>query len=339
MLSGAPFAIGMLLCFAFLVSLVLFLGASDGEKRVFWSIPTLGHFLIEYILMLILSLGLALYAIANEPMLMKWHLRSFHILTTMVVMVFFIRLVVFQEWSPYLMIVPIMITGITLTIIYNQRFALGMSGYLLLFGMLAMSDSIIDFREGLGVLLASGCSVGISIMMLKKIRSFTKLIEVSAIASIMVFLVVFVFGLWMNKVISETLIDCLYASGGVLAVGFLMQGLLPLIERVFQTATDMSLLSYGEATQPLLKRLAVEAPGTFNHSWQIGMLSDAAAEAIGANGLLCRVGCYYHDVGKLNKPRYFIENQQEGFNQHKELSPTMSRMIIVGHVKIGRAHV
>ncbi|MBN2064710.1 MAG: HDIG domain-containing protein, partial [Sedimentisphaerales bacterium] len=83
------------------------------------------------------------------------------------------------------------------------------------------------------------------------------------------------------------------------------------------------------------KRLAVEAPGTFNHSWQIGMLSEAAAEAIGANGLLCRVGCYYHDVGKLNKPRYFIENQQDSFNQHKELSPTMSRMIIVGHVKDG----
>ncbi len=69
-----------------------------------------------------------------------------------------------------------------------------------------------------------------------------------------------------------------------------MQGLLPIIEKIFKTATDMSLLSYGEATQPLLKRLAVEAPGTFNHSWQIGMLSEAAAEAIGANGLLCRVG-------------------------------------------------
>jgi len=146
---------------------------------------------------------------------------------------------------------------------------------------------------------------------------------------------IFVMGLWQGLAVGEILIDCLYGALGAVAVGFLMQGILPLTERLFRTATDMTLLSYGEATTPLLKRLAVEAPGTFNHSWQIGMMSEAAAEAVGANGLLCRVGSYYHDVGKINKPRYFVENQEENFNQHKELSPTMSRMIIVGHVKDG----
>ena len=101
----------------------------------------------------------------------------------------------------------------------------------------------------------------------------------------------------------------------------------------------MTLLEYSQANNPLLKKLAVDAPGTFNHSLQIGMLAEAAANHIGANGLLCRVGCYYHDVGKLNKPRYFVENQAENFNQHKELAPSMSRMIIVGHVKDGLDHV
>ncbi|MBN2842319.1 MAG: HDIG domain-containing protein, partial [Sedimentisphaerales bacterium] len=333
--SGAPVSILFLLIFSFLMALVMGLGSVSGEARLFWQFHSLDYFAIEYVLMLILSLGFALYALANEPQLIKRHLRSFHILFNMLVMVLTVRFIVYQEWSPYLICVPVMITGISMTIAYNQRFALGISGYLILLAMLAMADSISDYQQGLGVLLANGSCVGISVMMLKKIRTFTKLIEVSALSSVMSFLVVFVFGMLMEQGYKEVLIDCCYASGGIMAVGFIMHGLLPLIERMFHAATDMSLLSYGEATQPLLKRLAVEAPGTFNHSWQIGMLSEAAAEAIGANGLLCRVGCYYHDVGKLNKPRYFIENQQDSFNQHKELSPTMSRMIIVGHVKDG----
>jgi putative nucleotidyltransferase with HDIG domain len=84
-----------------------------------------------------------------------------------------------------------------------------------------------------------------------------------------------------------------------------------------------------------LRRLAVEAPGTYNHSLQVATLSEAAAEAIGANSLLCRVGAYYHDVGKMNKADYFIENQQPGCNRHINLNPSVSLLIIIGHVKDG----
>ena len=97
----------------------------------------------------------------------------------------------------------------------------------------------------------------------------------------------------------------------------------------------MTLLDYSDANQPLLKRLAMEAPGTFSHSLMIGSIAEAAAEAIGRNGLLCRVGAYYHDIGKINKPGYFVENQIGSLSQHKELSPAMSQLIIVGHVKDG----
>ncbi len=214
MVSGAPFSILMLLAFALFVACVMCLGSQSGEERAFWHIQSFGHFLIEYVLMLILSLGFALYALANLPKLMKWHLKTFHILMTMLVMVLAVRIIVYQQWSPYLICVPVMLTGITMTIAYNQRFALGISGYLIMLSMLALADSITEFQQGLGVLLACGCSVGISIMMLKKIRSFTKLIEVSAISSVMVFLVVFVFGMWMHISIKDTIIDCLYASGG-----------------------------------------------------------------------------------------------------------------------------
>jgi putative nucleotidyltransferase with HDIG domain len=79
----------------------------------------------------------------------------------------------------------------------------------------------------------------------------------------------------------------------------------------------------------------MEAPGTFSHSLLIGSLSESAAESIGRNGLLCRVGAYYHDIGKLNKPDYFVENQIGSSSRHKELSPAMSQLIIIGHVKDG----
>jgi putative nucleotidyltransferase with HDIG domain len=97
----------------------------------------------------------------------------------------------------------------------------------------------------------------------------------------------------------------------------------------------MTLLAYSDANQKLLKRLAMEAPGTFSHSLLIGSIAEAAAEAIGRNGLLCRVGAYYHDIGKLNKPGYFAENEMGSTSRHKELSPALSQLVIVGHVKDG----
>jgi putative nucleotidyltransferase with HDIG domain len=97
----------------------------------------------------------------------------------------------------------------------------------------------------------------------------------------------------------------------------------------------MTLLDYSDANQPLLKRLAMEAPGTFSHSLLLGSIAEAAAEAIGRNGLLCRVGAYYHDIGKINKPSYFVENEMGSTSRHKELSPAMSQLVIVGHVKDG----
>jgi putative nucleotidyltransferase with HDIG domain len=97
----------------------------------------------------------------------------------------------------------------------------------------------------------------------------------------------------------------------------------------------MSLLELADASQPLLRRLQAEAPGTHHHSQQVAILAEAAAEAIGANSLLCRVAAYYHDVGKINKADYFIENQSGGESRHINLNPSVSFYIITGHVKDG----
>jgi putative nucleotidyltransferase with HDIG domain len=129
--------------------------------------------------------------------------------------------------------------------------------------------------------------------------------------------------------------DSALHAGITLVVGVLIQGLLPLIEKAFRIATSMTLLDYSDANQRLLKRLHMEAPGTFSHSLLIGSIAEAAAEAIERNGLLCRVGAYYHDIGKINKAGYFVENQLGSVSRHKELTPKMSHLIIVGHVKDG----
>jgi len=112
-------------------------------------------------------------------------------------------------------------------------------------------------------------------------------------------------------------------------------GLLALIESVFDLTTDFSLLELSNLNHPLLKRLSVQASGTYHHSIIVGNLAEAAAQAVRANSLLARVGSYYHDVGKIEKAEYFVENQLSGENPHEKLTPRMSALILMNHVKKG----
>ena len=121
------------------------------------------------------------------------------------------------------------------------------------------------------------------------------------------------------------------------AAPILTIGLLPIFESLFNITTDITLLELSDLNTPLLRELAIRAPGTYTHSLIMANLSEGAAEAIGANPLLGRVGCYYHDIGKMLKPDYFAENQglRGGRNPHDHLTPTMSTLIITSHVKEG----
>jgi putative nucleotidyltransferase with HDIG domain len=125
------------------------------------------------------------------------------------------------------------------------------------------------------------------------------------------------------------------ASGMLSALGVLL--LLPALEWMFGFSSDIRLLEFTDPAHPLLQRLALEAPGTYHHSLMVAHLSQAAAHAIGANELLVRVGAMFHDIGKIAKPGYFIENQPGGLNPHDELSPSMSRMILSSHIREGQA--
>ena len=123
-------------------------------------------------------------------------------------------------------------------------------------------------------------------------------------------------------------------TGGLLA-GIIATGILPLIEVSFGFTTDIKLLELGNLDQPLLRELMVQAPGTYHHSVIISNMVEATAKAINANPLIAKVSAYYHDIGKVKKPLYFIENQMGGDNKHEKLAPSMSSLILISHVKDG----
>lgn len=130
-------------------------------------------------------------------------------------------------------------------------------------------------------------------------------------------------------------IESAVTIGAGILTAVLVSGSLPLVEQLFGITTEISWLEMGDLNHPLLRRLSLEAPGTYHHSLAMANLAEACAEKVGANPTLCRVCAYFHDIGKLVKPEYFTENMANGENPHDELTPTMSSLVILSHVKEG----
>ncbi len=133
----------------------------------------------------------------------------------------------------------------------------------------------------------------------------------------------------------QLLWNCLFAFMGGFGAGIITAGIAPIIEIVFGYTTDTTLLELANLDRPILRKLMIEAPGTYHHSVIVGSLVEAAASLINANPLLAKVGGYYHDIGKVKKPLYFIENQANGRNRHDKLAPSMSSLILIAHIKNG----
>lgn len=125
---------------------------------------------------------------------------------------------------------------------------------------------------------------------------------------------------------------CVY--GGV-GAGIITTGFAPVVEIAFDYTTDIKLLELANLDRPILRRLMIEAPGTYHHSIIVGTMVEAAASEINANPLLAKVCGYYHDIGKIKKPLYFVENQANGKNKHDKLAPSMSSLILISHIKDG----
>jgi putative nucleotidyltransferase with HDIG domain len=284
------------------------------------------------IIVVLISLGAAFYIHHYQTRIIKNHARAAALAGLFILLLTTTKLGVLAANQTLWATGTAVTAAVILTIAYDQRFAIGMSIFYCLFAYFAARP-----LSNINLFLTMAAGAFTCCFSLREVRTRMKLLEVSALAAVIVFITASSLDFFAEQhhQIGNIFSNAGYHAGITLAVGVLIQGLLPLIEKIFRIATSMTLLDYSDANQELLKKLAMEAPGTFSHSLLVGSIAEAAAEAIGRNGLLCRVGAYYHDIGKINKPSYFTENEPTFMSRHKELSPAMSQLIIVGHVKDG----
>ncbi len=280
-------------------------------------------------LILMLTVMLCSYVGHYQPGVVRNNIRGL-IMAAMLLLMMAITKILVQVFSlpPQVALLGVCTAGVVLTIAYDQRFAMGVS---------AILAAIVVFQIHAGFELMAVLITGLVlfVLQLREIRTRSRLVIVSIITAAGIFMLVWILSVRNDTPWGFALRDSLWACGAIVVTGVIVQSILPAIERIFNVATGSTLLEWCDASKPLLRHLAMESAGTYNHSLQLGTMCESAAEAIGARGLLARVGAYYHDIGKVNKPEYFSENQGEGQNKHEKLSPEMSQLIIQGHVKDG----
>ncbi len=228
---------------------------------------------------------------------------------------------------------PTLLVTVILAVAYDRRTALAVGSLLGIVTCVAIDQPAVSIGLSL-------CAVWMAVWRLREFRQRNSLIRAGLITGLAVALAALLLAglrrpMTFSGGLDQALLDGASAGIGCVLVGFIALGLLPTIEKVFDVTTGMSLIELRDPRHPLLRMLQQRAPGTYNHSLTVAGLAEAAAESIGADGLLAYVGALYHDVGKSTKPEYFVENQTGGPSRHDRLPPAISHLVIVGHVQEG----
>jgi putative nucleotidyltransferase with HDIG domain len=224
---------------------------------------------------------------------------------------------------------PVVFSALAVAVLWDGRMAL------VLASVLAVLSAVQTGLQGPSVLVPTfvgGAVAGMSVRVVRRRAQtwlFIALIFAAYAWSVLALALVYSRGL------EELGVSLAAAAGNTVLSALLAMGFVPVFEWFTGIIADQTLLEWGDPNRPLLRRLSMEAPGTYAHTIQVVNLAEAAATSIGANGLLCRVGLYYHDVGKILKPHYFVENQPEGRNPHDRLKPDTSAAIILEHITEG----
>lgn len=235
-------------------------------------------------------------------------------------------------------LVPAAMAGILLTILIDEKLAW------LTAVVQAICGSIIFNEEMTGTLNMSAgiyqlCGGLAATFLLKGQNARSKILQAGLFVSLVNLAIVFTLLFLRNTQYTGVEYSLLFMFAAVsgIASAVLALGILPFLETSFGILSTMRLIELSNPNHPLLKKILTEAPGTYHHSVMVANMSEAACEAIGANGLLARVGCYYHDIGKTKRPIFFIENQMNRENPHDRLSPQKSAQIIIAHATDGAA--
>lgn len=258
-------------------------------------------------------------------------------------MVFIIALVILKTISLFSnesldlrFFIPAAMGTMILKILLDNRYSLVYTIILSVFGAIIFNENTTtNFNFSICIYILFS---GIASLLLLSTRNFrSKLFQAGFLLSLVnvliIFAVVFIMDLQVAKVEYVFYILAAFVSG--ISSSILAIGLLPFFEGSFGILSTMKLIELSNPNHPLLRKILIEAPGTYHHSVMVANLAEAACEAIGANGLVARVGCYYHDLGKTKRPQFFIENQMNIDNPHDKLLPSSSRDIIIAHVADG----
>lgn len=233
-------------------------------------------------------------------------------------------------WAPYPhFIIPTSFAPMLVCILFDLELSIVFS---IAFSIIVSMMLGFDYE----ILLVSGVSSIIAAASVRKIRYYSQFAK-AMLFLLMAYAVLFLVIVFLKTEIEKIMFlqGFIFLSANSLFSFMLVIASIRIFEKLFEITTDLRLVELSDMNLPLLKNLSIEAPGTYHHSVIVASLAEAAAETIGANPLIARVGSYYHDIGKMEKAKYFIENQVDGKNKHDDLPATMSVLVIASHVKEG----
>ncbi|QPV76316.1 HD family phosphohydrolase [Bacillus velezensis] len=273
----------------------------------------------------------------QELKLKNKSLLLFSIITTLILVIMEV-VSLFQkiEYTNIGYLVPIAAGAILIRLLLNERLAILGSIILAICGSMMFNQGVTGtFNYVIGIYYLISSISGI--LFLGKHNARSKILQTGLFVSFINMIIVLSLLLIQNTALSPVEIGTLMLMGVVsgLASSVLIIGLMPFFETGFGILSTMRLIELSNPNHPLLRKILTETPGTYHHSVMVANLSEAACEAVGANGLLARVGAYYHDLGKTKRPQYFIENQMNMDNPHDKLSPQLSKNIIIAHTTDG----
>ena len=304
-------------------SLAAAVEAKDIGRELTW----IGNYIGRIILLsVVVSLFFTFLIIYRAGIFRDWKMIF------LITLVFFLQIglahiiVIRLEWSEYL--IPVTVGAMALTILFDARIGF-MATVVIAILMGLMMGQNIDF------VIISLFTSTIAVYNIRELRKRSQLFTTMFALMGSSIIVVIALGLFKEHTWGNMFFDLQLLALNSFLAPIITYGLIGLLEMAFEITTDLTLIELLDYDHPLLKRAQQETNGTFNHSVVVGNLAEACAGAIGAHSLLCRVGAYYHDIGKMVKPDYFIENQYAGENKHYTLKPTMSARIIRNHVNDG----
>ncbi len=308
-----------------------------GKKSILWGLA--GYFLFSF-----LSLNV-LYRFSNIPLrssaISRITRRDFTFLCTTFILTFLvikfcvISAKVFSKGytaiplDPYFYLIPFSFAAIVVSVVLTPRLAALSSIVISMFSCFLLDNRFSFFIYSFISALIAAQEVSLSKERKTIIRAG---LIVGATNALLILSLYFISG---DVFKMETLASIGFGFMGGILAAVLATGIIPIAEIMFNYTTDIKLLELADLNQTVLRKLLISAPGTYHHSILVGILAEAAAESINANPLLARVSAYYHDIGKMKKPLYFVENQKGVENKHDKLLPSMSSLIISTHVKEG----